>query len=203
MIVLQDKSLPSVWEEYEGLKKLEKGNKFSMTWGERRQTYTWINGIQYEYGENRRKKQIVNLVVCEESWEEAAKDCGQIVSKRSRHAWISGKPLDRWNLHERCNLAARHRWNIESDILVEKRHGYRYEHLFSHDWNAMKGYHYLMRIAHLINTLALYSERLAETVRDLTMTGFIRFVRSTISGPWLDPAWMKTRLESPFQLRLT
>jgi hypothetical protein len=63
MIVLQDKSLPSVWEEYEGLKKLEKGNKFSMTWGERRQTYTWINGIQYEYGENRRKKQIVNLVL--------------------------------------------------------------------------------------------------------------------------------------------
>jgi hypothetical protein len=202
MIVLQNKSLPSVWEEYEGLKKLER-NQFLTTWGERRQKFSWINGIEYCYGENSRKRQIVNLVVCEESWEEVAKDCAQTISKRSRHAWISGKPLNKWNLHERCNLAARHRWNIESGILIEKRHGYRYEHLFSYNWNAMRGYHYLMRIAHLINTLALYSERLAKTVRDLTMAGFIRFVRSTISGPWLDPSWIKRRLDSPFQLRLT
>jgi len=202
MIVLQDKSLPSVWEEYEGLKKLEDNNQFSTTWGDRRQNFTWINGIEYCYGDNGRKRQMLHVVVCEESWEEVAKDCVQIVCKASRHAWISGKPLNKWNLHERCNLAARHRWNIESGILIEKRHGYHYEHLFSYNWNAMKGYHYLMRIGHLINILALYSERLAKTIRDLTMSGFIRFVRNTISGPWLDPLWVKRRLESPFQLRL-
>jgi len=202
MIVLQDKSLPSVWEEYEGLKKLEEKNQFSTTWGDRRQSFTWINGIEYFYGDNGRKRQMVNLVVCGERWEEVAKDSAQIVSKASRHAWISGKPLNKWNLHERCNLAARHRWNIESGILIEKRHGYHYEHLFSYNWNAMKGYHYLMRIGHLINILALYSERLAKTIRGLTMTGFIRFVRNTISGPWLDPLWVKRRLECPFQLRL-
>ena len=182
MIVLQNKSLPSVWDEYEGLKKLEDKNQFSTTWGDRRQNFTWINGIEYFYGDNGGKR--------------------QIVSKSSRHAWISGKPLDKWNLHERCNLAARHRWNIESGILVEKRHGYHYEHLFSYNWNAMKGYHYLMRIGHLINVLALYSERLAKTIRGLTMTGFIRFVRNTMSGPWLNPSWVKRRIEAPFQLRL-
>jgi len=202
MIVLQDKSLPSVWEEYEGLKKLEEKNQFSTTWGGRRQDFTWINGIEYSYGENGRKRQMVNLVVCEERWEEVAKDSAQIVSKASRHAWISGKLLNKWNLHERCNLAARHRWNIESGILIEKHHGYHYEHLFSYNWNAMKGYHYLMRIGHLINILALYSERLAKTIRVLTMSGFIRFIRNTISGPWLDPLWVKRLLESPFQLRL-
>jgi hypothetical protein len=202
MIVLQDKSLPSVWEEYEGLKKLEEKNRFSTTWGDRRQSFTWINGIEYFYGDNGRKRQMVNLVVCEERWEEVAKDSAQTVSKASRHAWISGKPLNKCNLHERCNLAARHRWNIESGILIEKHHGYHYEHLFSYNWNAMKGFHYLMRIGHLINILALYSERLAKTIRDLTMRGFIRFVRNTISGPWLDPLWVKRRLESPFQLRL-
>jgi hypothetical protein len=202
MIVLQDKSLPSVWDEYEGLKKLEDKNQFSTTWGDRRQNFTWINGIEYFYGNNGGKRQVVNLVVCEESWEALAKDSTQVVPKRSRHAWISGKPLDKWNLHERCNLAARHRWNIESGVLVEKRHGYHYEHLFSYNWNAMKGYHYLMRIGHLINVLALYSERLAKTIRGLTMTGFIRFVRNTVSGPWLNPSWVERRLESPFQLRL-
>jgi len=66
----------------------------------------------------------------------------------------------------------------------------------------MKGYHYLMRLGHLINVLALYSERLVKMVRELGVQGFIRFVRNTISGPWLDSLWVKRRLAAPFQLRL-
>jgi hypothetical protein len=112
-----------------------------------------------------------------------ANDSAQIVTKRARHAWISSKPLDRWNLHERCNLGARPRWGIESEILVDKRHGYHYEHAFSYNWNAMKGYHYLMRLGHMINVLAQCSERLVKIVRNLGMRGFIRFIRETISGP--------------------
>ena len=202
MIVLQDKSLPSVWEEYEGLKKLETKNSFHTTWGNRRQRFEWINNIEYCYGPNERKKQIVHVVVCEENWEEIARDSAEVVAKKSRHAWISSKPLSRQNVHERCNLAARHRWGIESDILVEKRHGYQYEHMFSYNWNAMKGYHYLMRLGHMINVLALYSERLIQIVRELGVRGFIRFIRDTISGPWLDPVCVRKCLACAFQLRL-
>jgi hypothetical protein len=202
MIVLQDKSLPSVWEEYEGLKKLETKNHFNTTWGNRRQYFEWVNDIEYYYEANEKKKQIVHLVVCEENWEEIAKDSAEVVTKKSRHAWISSKPLCRQNVHERCNLGGRHRWGIESSILVEKRHGYQYEHIFSYNWNAMKGYHYLMRLGHLINVLAIYSERLLKMVRELGVRGFIRFVRDTISGPWLDPLWVQKRLADPFQLRL-
>jgi hypothetical protein len=202
MVVLQDKSLPSVWEEYEGLKKLESKNRLYATWGNRRQVFEWVNDIEHYYGPNERKKQIAHVVVCEESWQEVARDCAEVVSKRSRHAWISSKPICRSNVHERCNLGARHRWGIESGILIEKRHGYQYEHMFSYDWNAMKGYHYLMRLGHMINVLALYSERLVKTVRELGVVGFIRFIRETISGPWLDPLWVKRRLAASFQLRL-
>ncbi len=202
MIVLQDKSLKSVWEEYDGLKKLETNNYFNTTWGNRKQRFEWVNGIEYYYGPNERKKQIVHVVVCEENWEEIAKDSAEIVTMQSRHAWISSKPLDKWNVHNRCNLGARHRWGIESGFLVEKRHGYQYEHIFSYNWNAMKGYHYLMRLGHLINILAIYSERLVKTVRELGVRGFIRFIRDTISGPWLDPVWVKKRLAASFQLRL-
>jgi len=202
MIVLQDKSLKSVWEEYEGLKKLETKNYFSTTWGNRIQRFEWVNCIEYYYGPNERKKQIVHVVVCEENWEEIAKDSAEIVTMQSRHAWISSKPLDKWNVHNRCNLGARHRWGIESGFLVEKRHGYQYEHMFSYNWNAMKGYHYLMRLGHLINILAIYSERLVKMVRELGVRGFIRFIRDTISGPWLDPVWVKKRLAASFQLRL-
>ncbi|MEA3358538.1 MAG: hypothetical protein U9R17_03915 [Thermodesulfobacteriota bacterium] len=86
--------------------------------------------------------------------------------------------------------------------MVEKHHGYHYEHLFSYNWNAMKGYHYLMRLGHLINILATYSEALVKIVGELGVRGFIRFIRDTISGPWLDPVWVKKRLEDNFQLRL-
>jgi len=202
MIVLQDKSLKSVWEEYEGLKKLETKNYFNTTWGNRIQRFEWVNSIEYYYGPNERKKQIVHVVVCEENWEEIAKDSAEIVTMQSRHAWISSKPLDKWNVHNRCNLGARHRWGIESGFLVEKRHGYQYEHMFSYNWNAMKGYHYLMRLGHLINILAIYSERLVKMVRELGVRGFIRFIRDTISGPWLNPVWVKKRLAASFQLRL-
>ena len=67
MIVLQDKSLPRIWEEYEGLKKLETIYHINTTWGNRRQRFEWVNDIGYYYGLNDSKKQIVHVVVCEEN----------------------------------------------------------------------------------------------------------------------------------------
>jgi hypothetical protein len=202
MIVLQDKSLPSVWEEYEGLKKLETKNCFDMNWGDRKQRFEWVNYIEYYYGPNEKKKQIIHMVICNETWEEVDKDSAEIITKKSRHAWISDKPLSRENLHKRCNLGARHRWGIESCILVEKRHGYQYEHAFSYNWNAMRGYHYLMRLGHFINVLATYSECFLKMLREFGVRGFIKFIRDTLNGRWLDPPLVQQRLEAHFQLRL-
>ena len=202
MMVLQDKSLKSVWEEYNGLKQLEANNSLKMNWGNRRQRFEWVNDIEYYYDTKKFKRQIVHVVVCEESWQEIAKDSTETVTMQSRHAWISSKPLNRRNTHQRCNLAARHRWGIESGFLVEKRQGYQYEHLFSYNWNAMKGYHYLMRLGHLINILSHNCERLVEMVREFGVRGFIGFVRETLSGPWLDALWVRKRLAAHFQLRL-
>ncbi|MCP5100212.1 MAG: DDE transposase family protein, partial [Chloroflexi bacterium] len=200
MIVLQDGSLSSVWEEYDGLIKLLPENRYQQKWANRRQRFRWVNDIEYYY--DRFKKQIVHVVVCEESWQEVEPDTGEVVTKTSRHAWISGQTLQSNNIHQRCNLAARHRWNIESEILVVKRHGYQYEHCFSYNWNAMKGYHYLMRLGLTLNVLAKYSECLIQIVREKGVRGFIKFVRNTISGPWLDAEWIKQRLAATYQLRL-
>ena len=202
MIVLQDGSLKSVWEEYNGLKQLEENNTHKMNWGNRRQRFKWVNGIEYYYGAKDFEKQILHVVVCAESWEEIAKDSTEIVPMASRHVWISSKPLNKGNIHQRCNLAARHRWGIETGFLVEKRQGYQYEHLFSYNWNAMKGYHYLMRLGHLINILSHNCERLVKMVREFGVRGFISFIRGTLSGPWLDPPWVRKRLAANFQLRL-
>lgn len=67
--------------------------------------------------------------MCEESWEEIDKD-SCIVIKTARHAWISNDPINRKNVHEHCNLAARKRWLHENNILKEKHQGYQYEQFF-------------------------------------------------------------------------
>jgi hypothetical protein len=66
----------------------------------------------------------------------------------------------------------------------------------------MKGYHCLMQLGHMFNTMARYSERLAKIVKDTGIRGLIRFVRETIASPWLDRAWIKEQFVAPFQLRL-
>ena len=126
----------------------------------------------------------------------------QIQEKTSRHAWISSQPLNRDNVHERCNLGARHRWGIENNILVEKHHGYEYQHCFSENWKAMKGYHFLMRFGHLINILAQNTAFLAKMVYRLGVRGIIQFIRDTCKGPWLDADRIRQLQASPLQLRL-
>jgi hypothetical protein len=202
MIVLQDDSLPSVWEEVEGLKKLQPRNRLQRPWGDRRQHFRWVNDIEYRYGEHERNRQTVHVVICEENWEEVDLATAQIVQKRSKHVWLSSEPLSRENVHERCNLGARHRWGIENHFLVEKRHGYQYEHCFSQNWNAMKGYHFLMRLGHLVNILARNTVRLARLVCRMGIRGLIHFLRETCSGPWLDAQRIRWVLKSPCQIRL-
>jgi len=90
---------------------------------------------------------------------------------------------------------------IESCILVEAHQGYAYEHAFAKDWNAMRGYHYLTRIAHLLNTLARFSTALAPLFKKMGIQAFIRFVRTTYMGPWLENAAdIEQRMRQPFRL---
>lgn len=202
MIVLKDDSLPTLWAEFEGLCKLEAENEMTREWRGRRQHFQWVNEIEYSYGDNQKKRQTVHMVVCAEKWVEIDPETSKPVDKTSRHVWVSSEPLNKGNLHERCNLFARHRWNIEEEFRVEKRQGYQYEHCFSKNWKAMKGYHYLMHIACALNTLAQYAESLFDAVKQKGVRGFIKFIRDSLIHPWLAPASVKERLAKKPQLRL-
>jgi hypothetical protein len=119
MIVLKDKDLPSVWEEFKSLQPWQPENRLQRTWGERHQRFFWVNAIDYELIQAGRQRLSLHVVVCEESWEAVSEE-GQGVTKTARHAWLSSRPLTRHNVHERCNLGARYRWGIEAGFLVEK-----------------------------------------------------------------------------------
>ena len=203
MIVLKDGALPTVLEEFEALAKLEPEQQRRITWGGRSQEFRWGNAIEYEYGPNSRMRVLLHVVECREQWREIEKGHSCEIEKRSRHLWLSSEPLTKWNLHERCNLGARARWTIETGFLVEKRQGYQYEHCFSYDWNAMKGYHCLMQLGYMFNLMARYSGELAKIIKDTGVRGLIRFVRDSIAGPWLNAQWLEKRFAAPFQLRLT
>jgi hypothetical protein len=202
MIVLQNNSLPAVWEEARSIKGLEPQQQFEQTWGDRRQHFWWVNEIDYCYGPHERKRQRTHVVVCEERWQTLDRMSNQIVDKQARHAWVSSEPLTRVNIHQRCNLGGRHRWAIESQFLVEKRQGYAYEHLFSLNCRAMKGYHFLMRLGHLLNVLATHAVAFEPLVKQLGFRGLIRFLRETCSGPWLPGGWQQPVRTTPWQLRL-
>jgi len=200
MIVLKDHDLSTVWEEFHALHALQP-NGCPRNWGERRQRFSWVNAIDYAFSDHGRRHLGVHVVVCEETWE-TIDEQGARLTTTARHAWLSSQPLSRDNVHERCNLGARHRWGIEAGFLVEKHQGYHYEHAFALDWNAMKGYHYLMRLAHLFNTLARYAHHLRDLYRQLGVRGALAFIRASCAGPWLDPTRMRHLLAQPLQLQL-
>ncbi len=202
MIVLKDGSLPSLWEEYFSLMSYQGENQKRQNWGERRQHFQWVNQIRYEFGANGKKYIDINVVLCNEHWEEVDPKTAQIVPKKMKYAWISSRPINQLNVHTRCNLGARYRWGVEAGFLVEKHQGYSYEHAFAKNWNAMKGYHYLMRLAHLFNTLARFSKELAGLFAELGVRAAIGLIRNTLTGPWLDPREVEQRLNRPFRLRL-
>jgi len=201
MIVLKDKDLPSVWEEFRALQCLQPENRLQHIWGDRRQRFLWVNAIDYEFTNPGRQRLLLHVVVCQERWE-VVNEHGETMTKTARHAWLSSRALDRRNVHERCNLGARYRWGIEAGFLVEKHQGYHYEHAFALNWNAMKGYHYLMRMAHLFNTLARFARHLKALYAELGVRATIAFLRQSCAAPWLDPERILTLLRQPFQLQL-
>ncbi|TLD46815.1 MAG: hypothetical protein FAZ92_00895 [Accumulibacter sp.] len=200
MIVLRDKDLPSVWEEFRTLQPRQSQTR-QLDWGKRQQHFSWVNDIEYAFGANGRCRLKLHVVVCEESWQRVDPQAA-IVTETARHAWLSSRPLSCENVHARCNLGARHRWGIEAGFLVEKHQGYHYEHAFALDWNAMRGYHLLMRLAHVFNTLARFTRQLRDLFDQLGVRGAIAFIRNSCAAPWLDSARMRVLLARRFLLQL-
>jgi hypothetical protein len=111
---------------------------------------------------------------------------GVVEEKQTRYAWLSSREINHKNVFFRCTKLGRYRWKIENDILIEKHQGYGYEHCFLYSWNAMKGFHYLMKIGHFLNVLALNSELLADKVKELGIRGFIKYLTLVCEGSVLD-----------------
>lgn len=190
LIVLPRKSLPQVWEEVDGLRRLDTSGaqRREHRWGDRTQVFTWVNAIRYEWREaGRTKSRCVHVALCHETWTDADG------THETEWAWLSGQPLTAETIVSRCNRAGRHRWAIETEFLVEKRHGDQFEHPFSYHWTALKGWHYLMKLAHLLNALTLWTDVGKNLLETRGYQDAIRFFRDTWMGPWLSPQFLRSQ----------
>jgi hypothetical protein len=183
MITLKDGAIPDVWKEATGLMWLEPSDSLCVNWGDRQQDYLWANDIEYEYGTSLRYTEILHVVICYETWKENhSRSTGNVEEKMTRYAWISSKPLDSKNVFMRCTKMARYRWKIESNFLIEKHEGYNFEHCYSYNWQAMKGFHYLMKAGHFLNAMAVNSEIIIEYVNETGIRGFIAEITLALGG---------------------
>ena len=66
----------------------------------------------------------------------------------------------------------------------------------------MKGFHYLMRLAHLLNVLVQYSVKIYEKIKEFGIRGVIDLLVSTLSGPWLDYDKIEVFIHRKHQIRL-
>ena len=197
MIVLPDACLRTVWQEAYALHELTPEG-LNHRWGDRDQIFWWVNAIDYTWQdvEGHYHHMQLHVVVCEETWQ------GSEGTQSSRWAWVSSVQLTPRNVVHRCNEMARRRWDIEENLLVEKRYGYHYEHLFSYDWNAMQGWHALLRLGHLLNTLSLHSVDLWPIYQTYGLQGTLKWLRETMMGPWLDHTRLALIRQKPARLRL-
>lgn len=187
MLVLKENEDREIWVEANSLIGLERSNIKEVMWGNREQTYQWANDIEYEYGVNRKNRIIVNVVICYEKWEELhVRSTGKPETKETRYAWISSVKLTKDNVFRRCTKMARYRWKQENNFLIEKHEGYFFEHCYSYNWQAMKGFHYLMKIGHFINVLLIHSEIIEDYVDDSGIRGFIGKLYISLAGAPLD-----------------
>ena len=164
----------------------------------RDQEFHWVNNIiyGYEYQLN------INLVSCVEHYYETNNETGDVEDKYSEHAWISSIRINILNVHELLNLGARKKELIEDSNNTEKNRGYSYKHAFSYDWNAMQGFHYLMRLGHAINAISEFTKTLKRFVRELGVSATLKLIKETLFSPWLPLEWYDAETQKEAQLQL-
>tara|TARA_B100001996_G_scaffold362436_1_gene329942 strand:+ start:453 stop:2009 length:1557 start_codon:yes stop_codon:yes gene_type:complete len=161
---------------------------------ERDQKFYWVNSCEYD-------GHVIHLVGCREVWKEVGVENSEIEHKYSDHRWISSLSVDINNVHELCNLAARKRALIEDSMNTEKHRGYRYERVLSYDWNAMKGFHLLMRLAHAMNAIAQFTKALKKHMKTLGIGNTFDIIFSALSNLWLSDKWIEKERQRAPQIR--
>lgn len=138
-------SIPSIAEEYESLKEVEK-NYQEKRLGDGKSWYDYVTGIDYneykvnlaEYGESRKEEY------------KKGKKKGSRKQVEKRFLYLTNLPISKKNVEELVERG-RMRWKIENEgFNTQKRQGYYLEHQYSKKYQGVKNHYYLTQIGHMI-----------------------------------------------------
>lgn len=150
MIVLKDKDLPSVNEEFDALLKLQGKNRFHWRTGknaEIKQDLRWVEDISYLDSNSR--EHTLSVIECMET-----KPDFQGKEKRTKFKWITNHKVSANNVITLANNGGRIRWKVENEgFNVQKNGGYGLEHAYSNNPTSAKIFYFLLQIAHMLAQL--------------------------------------------------
>jgi len=200
-IVLTDKDLPTVNQEFNSLSALQPDNRLSLCRGKQReisQSFRWVDEILYTDTQNR--EHTVHVIECIET--KPAKH-GRTVT--STWKWVTNLKVSKANVIVLANDAGRIRWKIENQgFNAQKTGGYRLEHAYSTDPNAAKIFYFLLQIAHTIAQLLYNGSILGKSGRKAL--GAIKNLASRVVEAWRNVPLTSETLEqiiaTRFQIRL-
>lgn len=137
MIVLKDKDLPSVNQEFRNLRVLQPDNSRTIEKDGVSQRFIWCNEIDYR--DTKKRKHKLNILECREVAN----------GKKTKHRWLSSIQITSDNVAELARTG-RSRWVIENQgFNTQKNLGFELEHVYATDTLGMKVYYYLLQIAHI------------------------------------------------------
>ena len=142
LLRFKEGSVPSIYEEYESLKKYKENEGSEVRNGKK---ISWNHETEIDYG-----GYSVNFVEYREE-EEAPKEKEQKgKAAEKKFYFITDLPIKRGHAVEVAEYGRR-RWKIENEgFNTQKRQGYNLEHRYSHNYQATKNHYYLIQIGHMV-----------------------------------------------------
>jgi hypothetical protein len=145
VIVLKEDSLPSVYQEFTALSRLQPEQKLKeriVKPVEIKRDFRWVNGI--EYCDSQRRQHLLNVLELQETKLQAGQP------QTTRFMWVTDLSINQGNVREIAQNGGRDRWKIENQgFNAQKRGGFALERLYSHNYQSAKVFYFLLQIAHL------------------------------------------------------
>jgi hypothetical protein len=137
LITLKEGSLPSVWQEFQTLRRLTPENRLSVIHDEVRYEYAWVNDIPC----GARK---LNVLECR--WTDGEGDhC---------FVWATDIRLTSENCDPLAQEGGRQRWRTENEGFRAQKHGgFEMEHAYALRPTSAKNFYLLLQVAHLLSQM--------------------------------------------------
>ena len=183
IITLKEGNLGSVWEEVKLLLPLQKENTMKVTTNEEKRTHQWATDINYK-GYN------LNWIKTE--------------TEEKRYVFVTSLKLNK-KTAEQISFSGRMRWKIENEgFNTQKNGGYALEHKYSEvNLTATKNYYQALQIAHIINQLIVYGQKLKQYLRKKITIKFLwNELLSFLKYGSIDGDYLKLLIQTRIQIRL-